>query len=98
MAQIFKNPVAQAEAMEPKFQPTKETIWDDPKHALYGIAPSEQNTDFLKSAIAEITRNTQSPAHFKHYAGNSGGTMAEARKQLERYKKALNYIENYGKR
>lgn len=95
--QIFKDGIAAAEAMQPKkWQPLKETIWDDPSHPLYGIAPSDQNVDFLKSAIAEITRNTQSPAHFKFYAGDSGGTMGQAKKQLERYKKALNYIENYG--
>ena len=80
----------------PKFRPTKETIWNDPKHPLYGIAPSDQNVDFLKSAISELTRNTQSPAHFKFYARGSGGTMGQAKKQLEQYKKALDYIENYG--
>ena len=82
----------------PKFRPTKETIWNDPKHPLYGIGPSEQNVEFLKSAISELTRNTQSPAHFKFYAGGSGGTMGQAKKQLERYKKALDYIENFGRR
>lgn len=82
----------------PKFQPTKETIWNDPKHPLYGIGPSEQNPEFLKSAIAELTRNLQSPAHFKFYAGNSGGTMAQAKKQLAQYKKALDYIKNYGRK
>lgn len=88
---------ADAELSNPaEFQPTKETIWNDPKHPLYGIAPSDQNVDFLKSAISELTRNTQSPAHFKFYARGSGGTMAQAKKQLEQYKKALKYIENYG--
>lgn len=78
------------------FQPTKETIWNDPKHALYGISPSEQNEKFLTDAIAEIERNTQSPAHFKFYAGGSGGTMGDAQKQLARYKKALEYIRSFG--
>ena len=78
------------------FKPTKETIWNDPKHALYGISPSEQNEKFLTDAIAEIERNTQSPAHFKFYAGGSGGTMGDAQKQLARYKKALEYIRSFG--
>ena len=95
--QVFKDGISAAESTQSgKFQPTKETIWNDPKHPLYGIGPSEQNVEFLKSAISELTRNTQSPAHFKFYAGGSGGTMGQARKQLERYKKALEYIENYG--
>ena len=74
------------------FAPTKETIWNDPKHPLYSIAPSEQNEEFLGSAIKELERNLQSPAHFKFYTKGSGGTMADARKQLARYKRALDYI------
>lgn len=94
MAQeIFKNPVDQASAMQPAFQPTKETIWDDVKHPLYSIAPSEQNVEFLDSAINEMQRNLQSPAHFKFYG--AGGTMADARKKLARYIKARDYIKNY---
>lgn len=80
------------------FTPTKETIWNDPKHPLYGIAPSEQNEDFLNSAISEIARKTQSPAHWRFYGGpQSGGTRLDAIKKLKQYRKALEYIRNGGK-
>ena len=78
-----------------QFQPTKETIWNDPKHPLYGIPPSNQNEKFLKMAIEEMERDLQSPAHFKFYTSGSGATMGGMRKALNQYKKALKYIQNY---
>lgn len=76
------------------FTPTEKTIWDDPKHPLYGIAPSEQNEKFLNEAISEIARKTQSPAHWRFYGGASGGgTRLDAIKKLNQYKKALKYIK-----
>ena len=87
-----------AEAAKQGFTPTKETIWDDPKHPLYGIAPSEQNEDFLSSAIDELTRKTQTPAHWRFYGGpQGGGTRLDAIKKLNQYKKAREYIKNGGK-
>ena len=80
------------------FTPTKETIWDDPKHPLYGIGPEEQNEEFLNSAISEIARKTQSPAHWRFYGGpQGGGTRLDAIKKMNRYKKALEYIKNGGR-
>lgn len=77
----------------PKFQPTKETIWDDPTHPLYSISPSEQDIEFLNSAIKEMSRNLQSADHYKAFGGE--GRMSEAQKKLERYIKARDYIKNY---
>lgn len=80
------------------FTPTKETIWNDTKHPLYGIAPSEQNEEFLSSAIDELAKKTQSPAHWKFYGGpQGGGTRLDAIKKLNQYKKAREYIRNGGK-
>ena len=77
------------------FTPTDKIIWDDPKHPLYGIAPSEQNEEFLNEAIKEIAQKTQSPAHWRFYNGASGGgTRLDAIKKMNRYKKALEYIKN----
>ena len=96
--QIFKSPTEQARVLaeRPQFQPTKETIWDNPKHPLYSIAPNEQNEDFLNSAIAELERNTKSPEHWEAYSGaNGGGTREEAIKKLTQYKKALKFINDW---
>lgn len=79
------------------FTPTKETIWNDPKHPLYGIGPDEQNVEYLQSAIDEIARKTQSPAHWRFYGGSQGGdTRLDAIKKANRYKKALAYIKSFG--
>lgn len=79
------------------FTPTKETIWNDPKHPLYGIGPEEQNIEYLQSAIDEIGRKTQSPAHWRFYGGpSSGGTRLDAIKKANQYKKALAYIKSFG--
>lgn len=96
--EVYKDGIAAANAMQKakrKWQPLKETIWNDPNHPLYGIGPDEQNEEYLNSAIKEIERNTQSPAHFKFYAGGSGGTMAESRKKLKQYQKALKFIKDW---
>ena len=97
MSDVFKSPVDQASALaqKRKFTPTNITLWENPKHPLYSISPDQQNPEFLGSAIKELERNLQSPAHFKFYAGGSGGTMADSRKQLARYKKALKFINDY---
>lgn len=79
------------------FTPTKETIWNDPKHPLYGIGPEEQNIEYLQSAIDEIGRKTQSPAHWRFYGGpQGGGTRLDAIKKANQYKKALAYIKSFG--
>lgn len=86
-----------ADKMQQKrqFKPTNITLWDNPKHPLYSISPDQQNREFLNSAIGELQRNLQSPAHFKFYASGSGGTMADSRKQLRRYQNALKFIDDY---
>lgn len=86
-----------AETAKQGFTPTKETIWNDPKHPLYGIGPEEQNIEYLQSAIDEIGRKTQSPAHWRFYGGpQGGGTRLDAIKKANRYKKALEYIKSFG--
>lgn len=98
---IYKSPLDQINDIQeeqPIFTPTKETIWNDPNHPLYGIAPSEQNVEFLQEAVNEIARKTQSPTHWRFYGGNQGGgTRLDAIKKMNQYKKAIAYIKNGGK-
>ena len=81
-----------------KFKPTKETIWDDPKHPLYGFAPSAQNEEFLSKVLEEMRK------YQRNWSGMSledrrriDTTKAELDKNIKQYERALEYIRNYGK-
>lgn len=80
------------------FNPTKKTIWDDIEHPLYGIAPSEQNENYLSDAIQEMQKysrnwNTMSKKD-KNNVSPEGKKYLEMK--LNRYKKALEYIKKGG--
>ena len=80
-----------------EFTPTKQTIWNDKSHPLYGIAPSEQNEDYLKSAISEMTRysdrwSTMSKSERNEISPNGKAALD---KQIKQYSKALEYIKSF---
>ena len=84
---------------EKVFKPTEKTIWDDMEHPLYGIPPSEQNENYLSEAIQEMEKYSRNwntmPRRDKSNISPEGKKYLEM--NLNRYKKALEYIKNGGK-
>lgn len=84
---------------EKVFKPTEKTIWDDMEHPLYGIPPSEQNENYLSEAIQEMekySRNWNTMSR-RDKSNISPGGKKYLEMNLNRYKKALEYIKNGGK-
>lgn len=79
------------------FTPTKQTIWNDKNHPLYGIAPSEQDEDYLNSAIAEMSRysNRWSTMSKREKNEISPNGKAALDKRIKQYSKALDYIKSF---